>query len=287
MENHPCRTGGFSARIRIGVSVANRLPRDLLQTHALFAICGVIGSFGVGAVSSNRCFAGGPTPRFERDVQPLLIAHCYECHGTRNPEAGVDLRSVALMTESRKNTSPVVIPGSPQKSRLFRAVKDGAMPPDGSLSDEALETIRAWIAADCPADAPRAVYGATFFQNWGMLFCILAVLNMIAVGILWRGILNAGTSVVVLAGVPVLALKVSEVLWYPPDAWSVAAVAAMAVGLIVGGILIAGANRGNPCAGAGWALLAPIGLIPLARSGNSNDVSHRDDGKSPAVDAET
>lgn len=120
-----------------------------------------------------------------------------------------------------------------------------------------------------------------------MLFCILAVLNMITVGILWRGILNAGTSVVVLAGVPVLVLKVSEILWYPPDVLSVVTAVVMAVGLIVGGILIAAANGGSPYAGAVWALLAPIGLIPLARSGQSNDVPHRDDNKSPTADANT
>ena len=77
------------------------------------------------------------------------------------------LRSVMLITQSRENYSPVIIPGNPQKSRLIRVLETGFMPPDGGLGEEQIQLIRSWIAADCPADFPAAVYGATFFSKLG------------------------------------------------------------------------------------------------------------------------
>ncbi|MFQ5733944.1 MAG: c-type cytochrome domain-containing protein [Planctomycetaceae bacterium] len=235
-----------------------------------FAILIVVAA-GVTATAMNLCLAddakatGLRLPHFERDVRPLLIAHCYECHGAGERTSGIDLRSVSLMTTPRDREPPVVVPGSPEKSRLYRVVEDGSMPPGKPLSTADRRVLREWIAARCPADAPWAVYGSRFFQVWGVVLSVSTILTLFAVGILWRGALSPGQIVVVLAGLPVLGLEASTWAWYPPDALGIGVVIFMGIGLAVGGSLIATANGRSPAAGAGWGLLAPAGLIVLAR----------------------
>lgn len=219
---------------------------------------------------STSCFADDGVPRFEADIQPLLIRYCYECHGALLQKSGVDLRSVRLMTVPREFVSPVVIRKKPHASRLIEVLELGSMPPGGRLTDDQIETIRSWIAADCPADSFTAVYGSTFFQSWGDILFALSLMNLIAAGFLWRGALPAGPLLVVLAGFPVIALKASTWFWYPPDRYGVGVAAILFAGVAVGGSLIAAANRKNLCTGAVWGLLSPIGLFVLARESDSD-----------------
>jgi len=111
-----------------------------------------------------------PKIDFGRDVQPLLKAHCVECHGPKEQKNGLrlDRRSDAM----RGGTSPMIAPGNSQASRLYLKLigkQEGPqMPPDGTMSAEEIEVIKAWIdqgamwpneaAAEIatPAD-PRAV----------------------------------------------------------------------------------------------------------------------------------
>ena len=187
-----------------------------------------------------------------------------------------------LITQSRENYSPVIIPGNPQKSRLIRVLETGFMPPDGGLGEEQIQLIRSWIAADCPADFPAAVYGATFFQNWGSLLCVWAGLNLITVGIFWRESLPLGPLLVVLGAIPVTALKASTAYWYPGDLCAAGIVGGMVLGGVVGGVLISVAKQGSSMAGAGWGLLAPVGLILLARRNDDDRAAETADGEPPA-----
>jgi ankyrin repeat protein len=107
---------------------------------------------------------------FDRDVQPLFKAHCFKCHGPKVQKNGfrLDRRSDAL----KGGTSPMIAPGNSQASRLYLKLigdQEGPqMPPDGTMSAEEIEVIKAWIdqGATWPDDAageaasaadPRAV----------------------------------------------------------------------------------------------------------------------------------
>src|SRR6187455_1543393 len=73
---------------------------------------------------------------FARDVQPLIKAHCIECHGPKEQKNGfrLDRRSDAM----RGGTSPMIAPGNSQASRLYLKLtgkQEGPqMPPDGTMS---------------------------------------------------------------------------------------------------------------------------------------------------------
>jgi hypothetical protein len=210
-----------------------------------------------------------------------LIAHCYDCHGARNRGGGTDLRSVALMAGSQAGRRPVVVSGKPEASRMYRLLQDGRMPPIGPLDPGDVQIIRSWIAAGCPAATPQAVYGATFFQNWGLLLSVFAFLNIVEVGILGRGTLNLATTLVVLSGLPVLALTASELYWFPPDRFACAATMVMAAGLASGGFLIARGHRKHPGLAAACTLLGHPTLMLLTpdrvqRDKNDINTTHTD-----------
>jgi ankyrin repeat protein len=84
---------------------------------------------------------------FGRDVQPLLRAHCFECHGPKQQKNGfrLDRRRDAL----RGGTVNVIAPGTSAASQLYlKLVGDQygpQMPPTGPLEPEQINIIKAWI----------------------------------------------------------------------------------------------------------------------------------------------
>src|SRR5262245_25366788 len=94
--------------------------------------------------------AGGPPVDFDRDVKPILSAHCYKCHGPEKQKGGLRLDSETTAREGG-NGGEVVVPGRAAESRLVKAVSgqdpDLRMPPEGNpgLSKEQVETLRAWV----------------------------------------------------------------------------------------------------------------------------------------------
>lgn len=90
---------------------------------------------------------------FEREVRPLLIEHCYECHS-------VDAKRVeaSLLLDSRKahltggDSGPSILPGDADGSLLVEAVRYESyeMPPKGKLSDEDVEIVVRWVEMGAP-----------------------------------------------------------------------------------------------------------------------------------------
>ena len=89
---------------------------------------------------------------FENHVRPLLVEHCYECHGSETQEAGlrVDGRDEILL--GGDSEQPAAVPNDPDKSLLVQAVRyDGLeMPPDEKLSDQDIEVIENWVRMGMP-----------------------------------------------------------------------------------------------------------------------------------------
>ncbi len=90
---------------------------------------------------------------FEQRIRPIFVEHCSACHGAEKQEAGLRLETQAGFTQGSDH-GPVVVPGKPQDSRLWRAMRyeDEAlqMPPDGRLPERAITDLTAWITAGAP-----------------------------------------------------------------------------------------------------------------------------------------
>jgi cytochrome c553 len=113
----------------------------------------------VGAVLAAA--AGPPAraepPAFERDVRPLLVAKCGDCHGPDTQESGLRL-DVRHRAFKGGDFGPVILAGKAAESELVKRIThadpEKAMPPDEPLSAEEIAVLSRWI--DAGADWPEA-----------------------------------------------------------------------------------------------------------------------------------
>src|SRR6266699_4759708 len=115
----------------------------------------------ISALVGGLLFASGPViaaapPTFEKDIRPILKAHCFECHGEgQKLKAGLDLRLRRLMLKGGDD-GPVLVPGKPERSLLFKMVHSGEMPKrDKKLTREQLALIKQWIATGAQTARPE------------------------------------------------------------------------------------------------------------------------------------
>ena len=85
---------------------------------------------------------------FERDVRPILKAHCTHCHGEEEqPKGGVDLRLRRFMDKPLEDGGHVLVPGKPDASEMVLLIREGEMPKKGKkVPPEQLAIIERWIA---------------------------------------------------------------------------------------------------------------------------------------------
>ena len=90
----------------------------------------------------------GAAPDFEREVAPILVTRCLECHQGKEPSGDLQLTNADRFHEK----------GEPIQDHLLRRVKAGEMPPEKQgrsqrLPDEEIEVLERWI--DSGAAWPR------------------------------------------------------------------------------------------------------------------------------------
>ncbi len=96
---------------------------------------------------------------FEQHIRPLLIEHCYECHGEQEQSGGMRLDSRVAWQAGGDSGATLSI-GKPDESRLVEAVRyenlDLQMPPSGKLTAEQIRALEQWVAmgAPDPRDGP-------------------------------------------------------------------------------------------------------------------------------------
>ena len=93
---------------------------------------------------------------FEKDIRPILKAHCFHCHGEDGRERGeLDVRLARLILEGGEH-GPAIVKGKPEESRLFQMVNTGKMPKEqAKLSAEEIGLIRDWIAQGAKTARPE------------------------------------------------------------------------------------------------------------------------------------
>jgi ankyrin repeat protein len=110
---------------------------------ALFVV-----AFSLQSADTKLPPAVNRTVDFEKDVQPLLAAKCFSCHGEEAQQSGLrlDRRQLALRGG---DYGPVIVVGKSADSKLIKRVANGdgglQMPPTGPLTEEEIGILRAWI----------------------------------------------------------------------------------------------------------------------------------------------
>src|SRR5688572_14232623 len=84
---------------------------------------------------------------FEKAVRPVLVNHCFECHGPQKQKGGLRLDGRDGMLTGG-DTGPVIVPGHPEQSLLIKAIgyKDELrMPPKGALAPAQVAALTTWV----------------------------------------------------------------------------------------------------------------------------------------------
>ncbi|MFM9114945.1 MAG: PSD1 and planctomycete cytochrome C domain-containing protein [Planctomycetota bacterium] len=91
---------------------------------------------------------------FEKEVRPILVARCYECHSrdAKKVQGGflVDSRAGAL---NGGDTGAAVVPGKPKESLLIDSINYGEtyqMPPKSKMPATEIATLTRWVERGAP-----------------------------------------------------------------------------------------------------------------------------------------
>lgn len=94
---------------------------------------------------------------FARDVGPVIVAKCINCHGANNPKGRLSLISFNGMLNGG-GTGPIIAPGNPTDSLLIQKLRGtaGARMPflKPALEEEVIAKFEKWIADGAKFDGP-------------------------------------------------------------------------------------------------------------------------------------
>jgi len=84
---------------------------------------------------------------FEENIRPMLVRHCYACHGSEKQESGLRVDSIAALLTGG-DSGPAINLGKPDESLLIKAIEYNGleMPPSMTLSKQIVDDIRHWIS---------------------------------------------------------------------------------------------------------------------------------------------
>ncbi len=89
---------------------------------------------------------------FDKEVQPILQAHCLNCHGAEKKiKGGIDLTSREKLLKGGDNGDVVAL-SNPETSIMLDAIRHGErkMPPRGKLPQSQIDTLEKWIKMGVP-----------------------------------------------------------------------------------------------------------------------------------------
>lgn len=150
--------------------IINRNKYPVLLSCGVVTLLGVLGygNFQTAEAQSST------SVDFTRDVQPIFQKSCYGCHGAKMSMGGLRLDSkTSAFTGGQSGVA--IKPGSSADSILYQRVAgmgdQAKMPMGGSLSLEAVQTIKKWIdgGAAWPDSAAGAAATTAQKKHWAFV----------------------------------------------------------------------------------------------------------------------
>jgi cytochrome c553 len=142
-----------------------RFWQHWLATSAVVLATVALNATAVSVSAADADAAG--VEFFETRIRPLLVEHCFKCHGPIKQFAELRLDSRKAMLEGG-DTGPAVVPGDLKKSLIIDAVRYGdvQMPPDGKLKDQEIAAFEKWILMGAPFPEKPPQKQASADQHW-------------------------------------------------------------------------------------------------------------------------
>ncbi len=117
------------------------------------------------ATLPNLLRAEDPTPKqfefFEKQVRPVLVERCHECHSADNAESDFRADSRAALLHGGKR-GPAIAPGDPEHSLMILAVNHADqlhMPPKSKIPQKEIEALTAWVKMGAPWPQEKSAEG--------------------------------------------------------------------------------------------------------------------------------
>ena len=90
---------------------------------------------------------------FSKDIVPILISNCGNCHVDR--ARGQFSMATFNALANGLGGAPVIVPGKPDESHMIELITAKTMPPSGNgIPDADLEKLKKWISDGAPNDVP-------------------------------------------------------------------------------------------------------------------------------------
>jgi hypothetical protein len=83
-------------------------------------------------------------PLFKTEILPVLEKNCVKCHGPQQKMANLDLSSFTGMMEG-SSAGPVIAPGKPERSLMWKLIENDTMPQGGKLTVAEKQLIKSYI----------------------------------------------------------------------------------------------------------------------------------------------
>lgn len=133
----------------------------LLLANGFALLCGLSTA---AAFADEPATASEPTTAdlefFEKQIRPLLSAHCLKCHGPEDTKGNLRLDSQQGWITGG-DTGPALAPGKPEESLLVAAIRYEdeylEMPPDGKLPEAKIKLLEEWVRRGAPGPKVVAV----------------------------------------------------------------------------------------------------------------------------------
>ncbi|MCS5631872.1 MAG: PSD1 and planctomycete cytochrome C domain-containing protein, partial [Pirellulaceae bacterium] len=131
----------------------------LHRTFSLTLVLGSLLTLSTSAVQGTDVpITAKQTQFFEENIRPMLVQHCYACHGSEKQKNGLRVDSLeALLTGG--DSGPAITLGKPDESLLIEAIEYNGfeMPPSAALPQQIVDDIRHWISdgAKWPTTTPN------------------------------------------------------------------------------------------------------------------------------------
>ena len=96
---------------------------------------------------------------FEKEIRPILVEHCYECHDSQNGKlkGGLALNHPGGIVAGG-DSGAAIVPGKPEESLLIEAIRyknrDLQMPPNSPLPKDVVAALERWITLGAPDPRP-------------------------------------------------------------------------------------------------------------------------------------
>ncbi|MCD0463416.1 PSD1 and planctomycete cytochrome C domain-containing protein [Roseiconus lacunae] len=125
----------------------------MLRSDQWLRRMGIGCAFSMAILSQGHAFGNESAEvDFETHVAPIFRDHCVECHSADDQNGGLRLDHPSAITTEGDSGKHSIVSGDPRNSEILVRVlsnnEDDQMPPDGDrLTDQQIDTLRAWISA--------------------------------------------------------------------------------------------------------------------------------------------